>query len=68
MGTESIKLGRNLKRLRTEKGFTQADIAKIVGVTCPYLSNVENGKVNAKISTVAKLARALKVPMEDLIK
>ena len=66
--TESIKLGKNLKRLRAAKGLTQADVAKVVGITCPYLSNVENGKVNPKLSTITKLARALDVPVEKLMR
>ena len=68
MESEPVKLGKNLKRLRTEKGFTQADIAKAVGVTCPYLSNIENGKVNPTLLTLAKLANALKINIEELIK
>ncbi len=68
METEPVKLGRNLRRIRKEKGFTQADIAEAVGISCPYLSNIENGKVNATISTVARLAKVLKVSVDDLIK
>lgn len=65
---DSVRLGNNLKRLRAEKGLTQADIAKAVDVTCPYLSNIENGKVNPKLSTLAKLAKAVGVKVDELIK
>lgn len=65
---DSVRLGNNLKRLRGEKGLTQADIAKAVGVTCPYLSSIENGKVNPKLSTLAKLAKAVGIKTEELIK
>jgi len=68
METEPVKLGKNLKRLRTEKGFTQADIAKAIGVTCPYLSNIENGKVNPTLSTLTKLANAVGIKVDELLK
>lgn len=67
METEPVKLGKNLKRFRTEKGFTQADIAKAVGVTCPYLSNIENGKVNPTLITLSRLAKSLGIRTEELI-
>ena len=68
METEPAKLGRNLKRIRTEKGFTQADVADAVGVPCPYLSNIENGKVNPTLTTLTKLAKAVGVSVDELLK
>lgn len=68
MKNEALRLGKNLSRIRKEKKITQADIAKAVGFSCSYLSNIENGKVNATLSTVAKLAMAIEVSMEELIK
>jgi transcriptional regulator with XRE-family HTH domain len=33
-----------------------------------FISNIENGKTNPTLATIAKLAKALGVPIEDLIK
>jgi len=68
METQPVKLGRNIKRVRKEKGLIQADIAKAVGVSSPYLSNIENGKVNPTLTTLSKLAKALGISIEKLIK
>ena len=68
MKSESAKLGKNLKRIRTEKGITQGDIVRKLGVSRSFISNIENGKTNPTLSTISKLARALDVKIEELIK
>ena len=68
MKSESAKLGRNLKRIRKIKGITQGDIVRALGVGRGYISNIENGKMNPTLSTIAKLAKFLGAPIEVLIK
>ena len=68
MGSESSKLGKNLKRIRTAKGITQGDIVRKLGVGRGFISNIENGKANPTLTTIAKLAKAIGVPIENLMK
>ena len=68
MNKESIKLGENLNKIRKAKGISQGDIARTLGVSRGYISNIENGKTNPTLSTIAKLAKALKVSTVELIK
>jgi len=68
MKSEAQKLGRNLKRIRKEKGISQGDIVRSLGMDRAFISNIENGKTNPTLATIAKLAKALGVPIEDLIK
>ncbi len=68
MSIEAQKLGRNLKRIRTQKGISQGDIVRSLGIDRAFVSNIENGKTNPTLATIAKLAKALGVPIEDLIK
>jgi transcriptional regulator with XRE-family HTH domain len=68
MINESKKLGKNLKRIRTEKHISQGDIARTLNVNRSYISNIENGKMNPTLSTIAKLAKAVSAPIEELIK
>lgn len=68
MSTISEKLGANVRRIRLEKGFTQKDFCKKVGLDAAYLSNIENGNMNPTVTTVEKIAKALGVSNEDLIK
>ncbi len=68
MHDESIKLGQNLKRIRTEKDISQGDIARELGVSRGFVSNIENGKTNPTLATIAKLAKALSVSPDNLLR
>jgi transcriptional regulator with XRE-family HTH domain len=68
MQKESAKLGKNLKRIRTEKGITQGDIVRTLGVSRSFVSNTENGKTNPTLATIAKLAKAVGVSVDELLK
>ncbi len=68
MKNESVKLGKNLKKIRTEKGISQGDIARFLDVSRGYISNIENGKANPTLSTIAKLAKSIKTEIDSLIK
>ena len=68
MISETAKLGKNLRRIRTEKGISQGDIVRALGMGRGFVSNIENGKGNPTITTIAKLAGVLGVPTEELVK
>ena len=64
----STKLGQNMKRIRTKKKMSQGDIARALEVDRGYISNIENGKKNPTLATIQRLADALKVSADELIK
>lgn len=68
MKSEAEKLGNNLKRIRTQKGITQGDIAKSLGVSRGFVSNLENGKTNPTLATITRLANAIGVTTDELLK
>ena len=68
MKSESAKLGKNLKRIRTEKSLTQGDIVRSLGFSRSFVSNIENGKTNPTLSTITNLAKALGVSTDELLK
>jgi len=68
MQNESTRLGQNLKRIRTRKGISQGDIARELEVSRGFISTIENGKTNPTLATIAKLARAIGVSVDKLIK
>ena len=54
-----------LRELRERAVITQAELAKLAGVTAATISDLETGKRKPRPSTVRKLAKALKVrPVE----
>jgi len=67
MKDEAQKLGENLKRIRTEKGITQGDIARALEMDKSFVSNIENGKTNPTLATIAKLAKAIRVSVGELM-
>lgn len=68
MNKISKKLGRNIKRIREEKGMTQGDIHRATGMDRGYISRVESGLKNPTISNLEKIAEALKVSPDELLK
>lgn len=64
----STKLGQNMKRIRAKKKMSQGDIARALEVDRGYISNIENGKKNPTLATIQKLADALKVSADELLK
>jgi transcriptional regulator with XRE-family HTH domain len=68
MKNESIKLGLNLKKIRTRKNISQGDIARELKVSRGFISTIENGKTNPTLSTITKLAKALLITADELLK
>jgi transcriptional regulator with XRE-family HTH domain len=57
-----------MKRIRTKKKVPQGDIARALEVDRGYISNIENGKKNPNLATIQKLANALGVSANELLK
>jgi len=54
-------VGEKIKRLRSFRGMTCAELAEAVGCTRPYLSAVENGRYPASTKILRKLQKVLAV-------
>ena len=68
MANISSKLGQNMKRIRMKKNMSQGDIARALEVDRGYISNIESGKKNLTLTTIQKLADALGVSADELLK
>ena len=64
----SAQFGKNMKRIRAKKGMSQGDIARALEVDRGYISNIESGNKNPTLATVAKIANALGVSPDELLK
>ena len=62
------KFTMNLKKLMIEREMTAADIARKTGMTQATLSRYINGKRIPRLNSVIKIAKALNVPIELLMK
>ena len=68
MTTPSIKLGKNIKRIREQKKMSQGDICRATGFDRAQMSNIESGNGNPTLATIDKIAKALNVSSDELLK
>jgi len=62
-----FQLGKTIKRLRTETGLSQRELAEAAGLTPSFLSLIESGEREPSLATIRSLAKALKTPAEIVI-
>lgn len=56
-----------IKSMRTERGLTQAELAKRMRVSQPYVAQLETRGANPSVKTLHKIAKALKCNIWELI-
>ena len=52
---------------RRRRGLTQAALAKELGVSQPYLAQIETGQRTGEVRLYARMAKVLRVRMEDIV-
>lgn len=62
-----IRGGNPTKLWRCYRGYTQARLAREVGVSQPAISDIESGKRAGGTATLRKIANVLSVELEDLL-
>jgi transcriptional regulator with XRE-family HTH domain len=60
-------VGRNVKRIRQEKGLTQEQLAELSGFSQQYISGLEQGRRNPTIVSIYELATSLGVSHIELL-
>ena len=68
MKNPTFRLGKNIKRIREQKNMTQGDICRAVGFDRAQMSNIEAGKGNPTLATIEKIAQALGISSDELLK
>jgi transcriptional regulator with XRE-family HTH domain len=62
------QVGLTLKRLRQAKGLSQVAVAAKAQLTREHLSRLEAGRYDPTLRTLNRLARALGVPVTELLR
>ncbi len=60
-------LAENVYRLRGERGLSQAELAREIGVAQPRIAEIEAGRSNPRLRTLARIAHALGVGLTELL-
>jgi transcriptional regulator with XRE-family HTH domain len=62
-----VRLGRQVRRRRLERGWSQERLAEKADLSVAYVSSVERGLSNPTVRNVEKLAKALGCRMGELL-
>jgi len=68
MKNEVLQFGKKLREVRLKRKLSQGDIARTLGVHRSYISGLERGRRNPSLLTVHKVAKALGVSADELLK
>lgn len=60
--------GKNLKRIREQKGFTQEFLAEEANISQAQIARMESGKLNTSISNLYILAKRLGCSFDEFFK
>jgi transcriptional regulator with XRE-family HTH domain len=60
-------LGLTIRSLRRERGLSQEALADLAQIDRSYMSSVERGLRNISVLNIARIAKALDVPVRDLL-
>ena len=60
-------IGRRIREARGAQALSLDQLARLTGISAPALSLIETAKRDARITTLARIARALRIPVSDLL-
>ena len=61
------EIGERVRRARMEKGMTQAQLARSLCVSAPFVSNIEQGKQTMNAVTLRNICRTLDVSADWIL-
>ncbi|WP_407705353.1 helix-turn-helix domain-containing protein [Actinomyces urogenitalis] len=65
---ERERIGATLRTIRELRGYTPDELAAEMGISRPYLSNIEAGRKNLTPRLLVRACEALVVPQKSLIR
>jgi len=63
----SKKIGLRIIELREKRDWNQSDLARACGKDRQAIEKLENGKVNPTLYSLYEVAKALEVPLSELL-
>ena len=61
-----LVLGSNIRKIRKEFGWTQADLSEKTGISVPFMTQIELGRKSASLEVVQNIAAALNISYKQL--
>lgn len=66
--SELKEIGARIRKVRTERGYSQEELSFNAEMDRAYISEIESGQKNFSINVLFKLSKALEIEPEELIK
>lgn len=60
--------GKRVAEVRKSRGVTQQELAENIGMSVVAIAYIETGKRWARLGTLSKIAKSLKVEIQELFK
>lgn len=67
MNIDYKAIGVRVKGKRVQKAISQYELANIIGVSNPHISNIERGKTKVSLPTLIDIANALETTLDELV-
>lgn len=61
-------IGKRIRELRRERGFTQGDVERGTGMLRAYVSRVEHGRTVPSLESVERFAAFFRVPLHEMFR
>ena len=69
MSTEKTTIAKNIKKLRKQRGLSQDRLSKLADISHNTIIKIESGAIQSPtMDTASKIAKALGVSLDDLMK
>ncbi len=62
-----IRFGRRLRKLRVQRGWTQVEMAELLGLDRSYLADVERGRRNISLVNLEIIAKGFGRSLAQLL-
>lgn len=62
-----VDAGRRIREARAGQGLSLEQLARLTGISAPALSLIETGKRDPRLTTLVRIAAALRVSLEALV-
>ncbi len=61
------EIGQRVRKFRKAHGFSQEELAELVGISTTHMSHIETGNTKLSLSVLVLLAQVLEVRTDDLL-
>jgi transcriptional regulator with XRE-family HTH domain len=63
----AMRVGQRIRDARAARGWIQSDLARAAKLPVRTIGRIERGEVDARLSSLVRLAKALRMEPKDLL-